>query len=100
MATANPTVGEQPASATQSTHVCNCGERLAALEAERPHLATKADLAEMEARLIAFMSKQTEYTIKWVIGTIIAISGVMVAAIAAASYFIINAINLIAKTAG
>ena len=100
MATANPAVGEQPTTAADRTHVCNCGERLAALEAERPHLATKADLAEMETRLTALISKQTDYMVRWVIGTIIALAGVMVAAIAAGAYFIVNAINLIAKTSG
>ena len=100
MATANPAVGAQPTTSAEPTHVCDCGERLAALEAERPHLATKADLAEMETRLTALISKQTDHMIRWVIGTIIALAGVMVAAIAAASYFVVNAINIIAKTSG
>ena len=96
MATANPAVGEQPITAAERSHVCDCGERLASLEAERPHLATKADLAQTEVRL----ERQASSHFRWVITTMIALAGVMVAAIAAAAYFIVNAINLIAKTSG
>ena len=96
MATANPAVGEQPMAAAERIHVCDCGERLAALEAERPHLATKADLAEMEIRIL----RQASDHFRWLITTMVALAGVMVAAIAAGAYFVVNAINLIAKTAG
>ncbi len=43
---------------TSSGSASSQGERLAAIEAERRHLATRADLRELEARVIKWMDAQ------------------------------------------
>ena len=43
---------------TSSGSASSQGERLAAIEAERRHLATRADLRELETRMIKWMDAQ------------------------------------------
>lgn len=43
---------------TSSGSASSQGERLAAIEAERRHLATRADLRELETRVIKWMDAQ------------------------------------------
>jgi len=48
--------------------------RLASLEAERPHLATKADINGLETK----MERQTKQIILWFVGTAVAFIAVMI----------------------
>jgi len=50
--------------------------RLTSLEAERPHLATKADVNALEAKMDTFeakMERQTRLIIMWIVGTFLAV---------------------------
>lgn len=55
------------------------GERLAALEATIPHLATKADIANLQSTII-----------KWFIGTWLAALTILVAMLAPLLLYILN----------
>lgn len=52
-------------------------ERVARIEGQLPHLATKADLADATTRLELAVRRQTY----WLVGTLIAVGGLIFAAI-------------------
>ena len=52
-------------------------ERVARIEGQLPHLATKADLADATTRLERAVRRQTY----WLVGTLIAVGGLIFAAI-------------------
>ena len=52
-------------------------ERIARIEGQLPHLATKADLADATTRLERAVRRQTY----WLVGTLIAVGGLIFAAI-------------------
>ena len=64
------------------------GERIAALEADRPHLATKADVFDLKAS----MERQTRLLILWFVGTWIATVAVMLTAISVSAFITINSL--------
>ena len=53
---------------------------VACIEATLPHLATKADLVRVEGKMESAMSKMESTMIRWFIGTVILLGGLVFAA--------------------
>lgn len=62
---------------SQSYH--SLARRVTSIEAERQHMATKADVADLRA----LIEKQSRQFLMWLVGTGIVVAGIILSAIAA-----------------